>query len=509
MSGPADTTLPETKRFCWVFLFSLPWSLHSLRFIPTGSYPMIRFLISLLLFSLAGRAQIEIEVVPEEEPEVEPVGQDLPEGQGHGQPEERQTETLFFLNGNELHGQLVEVEADELVWSHPDVSEPIHFDTGNVKEVELLVDQEATEELLILPQIELTNGDRYRGRIDRLEDGKLSVHSPAAGSITLQASMLHSIQPTSVSTMIYDGPQSEEEWEFHNHSGGSNTWFYQDQALYATDRNLAAVLSPQEVPDMYTLQLDLEWKGMLNFQLGYWGQNTDNPSSNSYVISLQNNYLRAYRNYNNLGRNNFVNQQIRDQLNEGNATLTLHLNKKEKEVIFLLDGQVVGQWKDTFDGSIRGDTVILYTQADSSMRVSRIQLKEWDGELRTGEDRDAHAQDRLTTTNGDEFVGEVVNIRDEVLTFKNEFATFKVPLGRTGELRFGSETRQTPRLMEGDVKIRTPGGEVITLKLDQLKEGRLKGSSESTGELSLLLRYFSEMTFNPYDERHEEHEFSW
>jgi hypothetical protein len=466
------------------------------------------FLFFLLWCCLPVSAQLEVDIIDVEESGGEEVTP-APEFEDHRHQDLRRTDMLSFLNGNQLEGTLQRVDADGMIWRHPDAASPILFSTANLKQVDLRLDAEASTALQTLPRIELTNGDVLRGEITGLEEGQLMVRSPATGSVRLQADQVTRVVPNVPVTILYEGPGSDEEWEYHNLSGGNQQWFYRDRALYATDRNQVAVFTPQDTPDKVTLTLELEWKGMLNFQLGYWGHNTNNPNQNASVLSLQNNYLRAYRNYNTIGRNNFLNQQIQHDLQDGSTRITLHLDKSRKQAILLLDGSVIGQWRDVFDGEVPGDQILLYAQGDSVVRVSDIQLREWDGELRTDAEESGGGSDWLMTVNGDEFVGTAVQIVEGLLTFKNDFAEFRVPLDRVGELRFDSETRTLPEPQAGEVKVSTISGERVTVGLDQLEDGVMSGRSPAAGDLTLQLKYFSGITFNPEDSRHQEEEWSW
>jgi hypothetical protein len=471
-------------------------------------------LFSFLLFvsPVLLSAQIEIDPFVPAVGEVPPDAGEVtaPESTDHSASPEQVEDTVRFLNGNELTGTLLQVDEERLVWEHPDVEAPIRFATRNLKAIKLRTDGTSPKALLQLPQIELTNGDVYRGEITGLQNGRLSLQSPATGPVTLQADLVNRIVPNPLDTSLYDGPGSDEEWTYNNLGGGNEQWFYQDRALYATGQNLVAVYRPESLPNRVTLSMDLEWKGMLNFQLGYWGDNTQNPNQNASVISLQNNYLRAYRNYNNIGRNNFLNQQIQHDLQDGMARLVIHLDREKKQTVFLIDGKMIGQWRDMFDGKVPGDDVLLYTQGNAVIRVSGIRIREWDGELRTGQDEPGEGHDWLMTTTGDEFVGEVIHLVEGVLTFKNEFAEFQVPLERVGEIRFNPETRKEPAPAEaGQVKVISLADEVLTLKLERMDQGVLTGSSEAAGPLSLDLRYYSELILNPEDPRHQEDEWSW
>lgn len=471
-------------------------------------------LFSFLLFVFPALLSAQIVIDPvfpaEEEPPSGAGEVTEPESADHSTPSEQVEDTVRFLNGNELTGTLRQMDDQGLVWEHPDAEAPIRFSSGNVKGIRLRTDGTSPKTLSQLPQIELTNGDVFRGEITGLQNGRLSLQSPATGPVTLQAELVKKIIPNPLDTSLYDGPTPDGEWTYNNLSGGKEQWFYQDRALYATGQNLVAVYRPESLPSRVTLSMDLEWKGMLNFHLGYWGNDTKNPNQNASIISLQNNYLRAYRNYNNIGRNNFLNQQIQHDLQDGAARLVLHLDQEKKQTILLIDGKVIGQWRDVFDGKVPGNEVLLYTEGNAMIRVSGIRIREWDGELRSGQEEPGEGHDWLMTTTGDEFVGEVIHLVEGMLTFKNDFAEFQVPLERVGEIRFNPETRKEPAPAQaGQVQVITLEGEVMTLKLDRMDEGVLTGTSEAAGPLSLQLRYFSELILNPEDPRHQEDEWSW
>lgn len=465
----------------------------------------------LMLFPGMLLAQIQIEVI-----EVDEIVEAIPEGsepeiEGHGEAvssTQRKTDSLYFLNGDRLAGELKGIEKDKgLVWKHPDANQNLTYTLKNLKKIQLKTPVEEVEDLTRLPRIQLTNGDRYRGRIVSMNLEDFVIDSPMSGKITLRSDMIDSVRPMAQSTAIYEGPNSLEEWE--QNQSGNQGWEFKNDAIYSNSHNEIVGMELEDHPDKMSLECHIEWKGNMNLQIGFWGRDPKNVNQNCFTLSIQNNYLRGYRNYSKIGRNELGNAQIRDEMNDGEVRLKLLLNREKKEVLVLIDGNMIARWKDTFDGEIKGDVILFGGMGNNPVKVSDISIREWDGEFDLDEGDDPKVLDQLITTNGDSFAGALEKIESDTLFFKNDFATFQVPMDRVSEVMMSESTRSMPRLQKGDVEIFFPNGEHITLDLIRLDEKVFVGSSESTGEVKLSKTFFDEMKLNPYDERHNFEEDSW
>lgn len=458
-------------------------------------------------------AQIELmDIIPEDNVERVKVSDgSVPEVAGHGTApvsSQRSSDTIHFMNLDRMTGTVMEIDAEKgLVFNHPDASVNVSYLLENMKSIDFKSAQNATSMLFELPVVQLTNGDRYRGKIVRMNEDQLVLESPLAGEIKLQSNMVQSIRPEAVSTAIYEGPNSIEEWEQNNNSNGS--WEYKSGALYSDNHNQIVGMELEDYPDKSVVEMDIAWKGNMNLQIGFWGRETKNVNQNCYTLSVQNSYMRCYRNYNGIGRSDIGNVQVRSEMNDGEVNLKLLLNREKKEVIVILDGSLVAQWRDTFEGDIIGDSFLLGGMGNNPVKVTGISIRQWDGELDLDEEENTNELDQLITSNGDVFAGDLQKIEMGTLYFKNDFAVFEVPLDRVSQITMSENTRSVPRLQQGDVEIYFPNDERITLKLANMNATTLTGFSESTGEIQLFRKYFHELKLNPYDERHNIEEEGW
>ncbi|MDF3129402.1 hypothetical protein P0Y35_09365 [Kiritimatiellaeota bacterium B1221] len=455
------------------------------------------------------QAQIQIELV---EPDVVEEAADVaaPDAVDHSVPEVNgpEVDLLHFLNGDRLSGALQEIGAESgLVWKHPDAKAETVYALENVKLIQFKADSANVDDLMSLARIELTNGDQYRGRIIRMDTETLVIESPLTGKVNLRAEMIHAIRPIAGSNAIYSGPNSMEEWEQNNNGNGQ--WELKNNAMYSNNHNQIAGMMLDDLPDKISFDFSVEWRGNINLQVGFWGRDPKNVNQNCYTLAIQNSYLRCYRNYNKIGRNDLGNAQVREEMKDGKLDVRLLLNREAKEILVLFNGKIVARWNDTFDGVIKGDAIIFGGMANTPVKVSRISVREWDGEFDLDQTEKPNVMDQLITLNGDIFAGKLEKIEADILYFKNDFAVFQVPLDRVSEVSFSRETRAEPRLQAGDVEIFLPNKERMTLQLTGLDHRAFTGSSEATGEISLLKKYFMEMKLNPYDDRHHVEEEGW
>ncbi|MDA3873789.1 MAG: hypothetical protein PF795_07495 [Kiritimatiellae bacterium] len=474
--------------------------------------PNFFFILPLILLNTSPLgAQLEIQLI--EDVQVGPVGEaagvEAPDSADHSQPERGlESDQVHFLNGDRLQGRLQSVDAEAgLHWAHPDVESDILFGLANIGSVLFKSEGKGVEDLHTFPRVMLTNGDEYRGRIVGMDADTLVLDSPFAGRIQLQSAMIDSIRPYEKSTAIYEGPNSQEEWEYNR--SGSDRWTFKDGAMYAGDHNQVMGRHLGELPDFVKVEFRLEWKGNVNFQVGFWGQDPKNTNQNCYTIAIQNGYLRAYRNYNDVGRTDLGNAQLQKVTQVSEIDVTLLLNRPGKEILFFVDDELVNRWNDSFEGEIKGNALILGAMGNTPTKVSNISVREWDGEFKTDTGEKSQPHDQLLTINGDSFMGTLEKIEADTLHFNNDFASFQVPMERVSEIRFSKENRQVPRLRNGDMKLVFGNQEHITLRIKQLKGGTFVGDSETTGEIKVVARYLSMLRFNPYDERHQVEEESW
>ena len=84
------------------------------------------------------------------------------------------------------------------------------------------------------------------------------------------------------------------------------------------------------------------------------------------------------------------------------------------------------------------------------------------------------------------------------------------PIERIASITMGEDGYEKPRRNAGDVELYFPeGAGRVTLKLKDIIEGRVSGSSENFGTGSFDIRAFDKLIFNIYTEKKKEEEDDW
>ena len=432
-----------------------------------------------------------------------------PEGQDPGAARETAFDHLSFLNGDALSGELVSADAEEgLAWAHPHVEEPIRFELAPLREVRF-TGSFPDDALEGLARVRISNGDAYRGKILRMDEDSLLLDTPYAGEIEIAVPMIVSLHPQAPTPEVYSGPINLEEWTA-SRDAESTGWALRKKAFYyegSSGESLGKRF--EDLPDRAEIALDLAWRGNLQLYINLWADGLKNNNEN-YSVMLQRGYVRCYRNSRQHGRQDLGNTQVLSLQTTSEARIRLFLNREEKEVALMINGELVKKWVDYFEGEISGDVLQFQASGNIPLKIENLVIRKWDGSFGKEQKETAAAgRDLLILGNGDLFSGEVLSIADDTLRFKTDFAELPIPLDRIVEAKLAMAHRAEPRRLAGDVRLVFPSGERVTLKLASWKEGSFRGRSETTGEITLHTRFVSGLILNLYDERSETDEKAW
>jgi hypothetical protein len=256
------------------------------------------------------------------------------------------------------------------------------------------------------------------------------------------------------------------------------------------------------------IRFDLAWRGNLQFYLMFWADDPQNTQSN-YTLMLQHSYVRLYRHSTTHGGSDLGNMHVQRLQTLAETQVQLLLNRKQKEIYLILDGELIKRWTDSFEGEITGDALLMRVAGNTPTRIRNFTVRNWDGKFDRMQEERAVEQDILMLTNGDTFSGKLVRVEKNEMRFQTDFAELPVPLDRISLLELARADRELPAPRDGDVYVCFPTEERITLELDRWQEGEVTGTSEVAGEVRLQSRFISQLQFNPYAEERAREEDAW
>lgn len=346
-------------------------------------------------------------------------------------PEAESAGKMVFLNRDQLAGKLLGIsDAGFLRWESP------------AAEGELQVRRSAVREVLMKPTgklgsptqlVQLANGDVLPGTVESLDTKTLTLSTAYAGTLKIPRERLARITPIGGGLeAIYEGPGGKEGWKSSNNS---RSWRFADGGMIAS--RSAYIGRDMKLPDVASIEFDLEWKGQLQMMITLYTDQFDNPGGNAYTLQMNNNYVYLQRMVRNGSSRSLGQSEVQVLRARDRARIGILVSKPSKTFIFTIDGKPVQQWTDSGEFVGTGTGVLFYSQVDGYTKISNIVVREWDGRTDVGDDNKAPEADTVVLGNKDKVSGEIQSLKSGKLVLSSPFAPLEIPLERVREIRMG------------------------------------------------------------------------
>ncbi len=418
---------------------------------------------------------------------------------------------LEFINRDRMHGRLVSASAqmNQLTWQSSAAAADIAFQTESLARV-ALAPRIATKPGTYGAVAHLTNGDVLPGYIVAMDADTLVMDTWYAGEVRINRSMVMSILPNlSQSNILYEGPNSLEEWTLSPHMGNRPQWRYADGALYSIQQQPIGRMI-EGLPDTYEVYFDVAWRSSHpNFSFTF---NTPNVQQNTdaYVMSVQSTTIMMSRSVRNRGTRNFgtriTHSGFDGSSGQRSARFGVLVDKDSRNFTLLIDGDVVGQWTDAEAFAGQGEGIAFRSGSMGDIKISNIRVAPWDGRLpgAAGDGEDIGEYDQVRFVNNDKFSGQVLSVENDTLRFKTVYATLDIPMDRVMEIVMADEKSERARRRANDVMAVFADRGLLTVEIDRIEDGILHGASENFGNISLPLGVLRTLQWNIYREPAED-----
>lgn len=408
-------------------------------------------------------------------------------------------DVLIFENGDNLHGRLESVSSEKgLVWTRQDTASPTILDVDSILRVKMGMVEEASR---AGSSLRLTNKDVIVADLVSLDATNVVVKTLQAGELTISRAMLASITPGKiVSTTEFAGPSNQEEWTITP----PTSWVFKNNALYS--KGSGTFGRDMNLPDMASIEMDVAWQAAYpQFRFAFYTDTITSYSGNNYCLRPSSSYIRLYRS----GSSSGMPYATWNFAGKRKARFQMLVNKKAKTVTLLMDGEMVTTWTEAADFAGKGGGIALYAYS-SPLKVSNIRISSWDGTMpRVASGGREVEEDVIELSNGDKITGNLKVIQDSKVSFDTSYATLSVPFDRVAKIALSSEKAERARRYSEDVRIHFAEGSMMTVKVESIEDGVIRGVSENFGQASLDLKFVQHMDLNLYRERDEDEEEGW
>ena len=434
--------------------------------------------------------------------------------------------SVRFSNNDQLSGSMESLTTERLLWNSPILEKPVPFLLKNVLELTLAAEQpeiSAKHEATIT----LTNGDIVRGQLASVSDASVELDTWFAGRMKFNRLMIRDVRVSERPDFIYRGPTSLDGWQ---QSGEKPAWTYQNSGFRST--MAGSIARNVNLPDECTIAFDAAWRGSFALKLVFFSDDlaSDHPAT-GYEMTIQSRsvYLRSCKTQKFLGHTpNAVTLQENEK-----ARIEVRASLKSGKVCLFVDGHIIDVWTDP--DVVRneiGRGIHFITQNESPVRISRIEVGAWDGDvdqlpapqmlggirqfgnqggLMEMDDEPEPAapevkpnSERMELRNGDTIAGEVVSIIDGMITVKTPFREVRLPVETLRSVALKPVDLERCKRENGDVRAWFPDGSSLVFRLEAVSGGSLTGFSQNFGTASFKIAAFNRIEFNIYNPDLEE-----
>lgn len=458
-----------------------------------------------------------------------------------------------LLIGDQFTGSFLGYAPDTgLQWRHPSIKQSLTLNADSLARLILSERPKSTNSRRHTCRVVLVNGDEIFGDLVQLrpaegKDMTLVLNTWYAGRLEIPVKMVRSISPgVTGSRMIYAGPNNADGWATGNSSSGdlpqqqqlggkaipfngpvpanpadavakvagqvpatrSVGWRYSKGSFHSQGSG-AMIGRNFDLPKKAQIEFNIHWSGYFSIGLNMYTDKFNQYSGNSYQLRLDRSNAYMYRTSPKRGSENMgSNGRSGLGTSQSKAQISVYVDKEKKEISLLINGRLIKTWRELagreFNGKGRG--IMFVTRNSTPVRVSDIQISEWDGNLPKGNNVAAGdgKEDFVEFINQDSLSGQVLSLKRGRLEIDAGFGEpVEVALERIGRIDLKGRGGSVPEMPVRAV-FRDRGK--LSFALGEWAQGQVKLISPAFGTVSVDESIFSTLEFNLGKPRNEDND---
>lgn len=422
---------------------------------------------------------------------------------------------IEFVNGDSLRGVLKNIKNNSLIEFTPAIfGNPITVDSKGIGKIYFGSTSQNRLKARGNSIIRLVNEDTFFGNFISLDQGKLMIDTSFGGKLTIDRNQVKTLIPSSGAGVIYDGPNSLNEWTVHNPGyfvnvivpgskpGAVQTiqrpplpWGFTNDALYSI--NTGAIGNFFELPDKISLDFELAWRGNLSFSVFLYTDSLAPYSGKSYMILFTYRAAYLHRRASVSGITVLGQVEIPELTRESSVNISIKVDKQERLIALFVNDRLAQVWKDESEFVGGGNGIVFNQQSTSKVKLSKIRITKWDGivEEQLNSTNKVNA-DIVKLTNKDMVEGQVLAIKNGIVSVKTEYAPLEIPFERVSEIIFSNpsekKTDSETKIVRG--YLREYGN--VSFAIEEWNKEKIIGLAPGIGKIEFSPSAFRIIQFN-------------
>lgn len=449
---------------------------------------------------------------------------------------EKSSDLLRFTNHDTLHGRFIGFGAsDTLIWNNPEATGAINFSTSKLHRV-VLNQGKAHLALKQTSHVKLTNGDVIPGKIISADSKTVVMETDHLGKLEIPRSALSKIAPSPFGgKLLYHGPLNKEGWKTlpsatkdgvkkaepkDDDEKASSDWQHISSAWYVGTDKSRFLVRENAMPDKCQISFQLTWRSSLYAQVAlhadfsppeYEGKVSSQLEmgatiGHGYILNLSNHSASLTEcTFDENGKpTNTRLQGSQSSLGLSSvetAHVELRLDKKQKNILFFLNGDFKAKWDLGKDYAGKGAHFAIKSQdyRKSEIRISDIVISHWNGRKDSASSMQSNDRDLILLTNGlDRFSGTFKGLHEGKVSFRGSYQNdMLIPLDEINEITLssGKEEKTVTENPQAVYFYIHPHGRITGIP-GQTIDNLTKIETALLGEITLDTRYTNIIDFS-------------
>jgi hypothetical protein len=348
------------------------------------------------------------------------------------EPDPAGDQVLELTDGSQLHGELVALTRNEVIWKRADATEPLSFTPQEVRRLTLA---KSSKPRAANATIKLVGSDWLAGDLTSFAEGRFVVGIGTERPLEIVRDKVEwlALSP-GLSPDTYDGPigpMGLAGWESALEAGGG--WDYADGALVA--KNASPIVRQFDVlPDRVDIQFTAGDGGTNNRGLTLWlqpGNRARGYGKGSAYLRFQTNTVNA--NYSSGEQMKNFNANIGEEKEDRKLTrYRLLFDRRAGRLVIIINGKQVADWdlpdnaEPAANGSLSWQPS--YWSSNMAWTLSNVRVQPWDGSLNPDGGENEAGKDLLSVAGDPRKAGALEGITAEAVTFAGAEISRKTPL---------------------------------------------------------------------------------
>jgi hypothetical protein len=397
---------------------------------------------------------------------------------------------VLFDRDSKLSGKITAIAPDGTVTlESPLAAQAVAIKAESIRRILFEAPKEAMAQ--DTSRLKLTDGTILPCELVSLDDSKLVVSTRFAGSIPVPRGLIASLElGIFEQKVIFDGKGGLAGWS-------NRGWEESEGGLKA--EGTGELSRTIDLPDQYSIQYDLMWRGMPSLQTSFADATLDAPNKHNRYFLQFNGAGFELRRFNANGNRQVSLFQVPrqpDSFPNSKCSVEIRVDRTRSEIWFYLDGILEGHQVDPGEDPPSGGGISFRANAgnDASHTLTNFRVTTWDaaGDRHRTEDRGDAKSDALIDAEGDRYSGRLESISTVggkvVLAFRSPLLENPMTIpARNVSTVFFEQKGEVPTFAPGELpfQVRLLGGGRVRLSSCQFTDGAMEGQHPGLGKLSI------------------------